>query len=100
MTVSVCDNGGKVLYWHLSRKGDVRDAVEHSICQDLIPNANKDRLEKSSLIFAVLALRRPEACGFEASLNYRRPCLETNKQTSEKEQKQTNKKRRPRNPLF
>lgn len=98
MTVSGCDNGGKVLYWHLSSKGDVRDAVEHSICQDLIPNVNKDQVEKSSLIFAVLALGRPEACGFEASVNYRRPYLKTNKQKSAKTT--TNKKRRPRNRLF
>lgn len=89
-----------MLYWHLSRKGDVRDAVEQPICQDLTPNVNKDRAEKSSLIFAVLALGRPEACGFKASLNYRRPYLKTNKQTSKKEQKQTNKKRRPKNLLF
>lgn len=75
-------------YWHLSRKGDVRDAVEQSICQDLTPNVNKDRVEKSSLIFAVLALGRPEACGFEASLNYRRPYLKTNKQ-KKSENKQT-----------
>lgn len=76
-----------MLCWHLSRKGDGREAVEHSICQDLIPHVNKDRAEKASLIFAALALGRPEACGFEASLNCRRPSLKTNK----KEQKQQTK---------
>lgn len=86
-----------MLCWHLSRKGDGREAVEHSTCQDLIPHVNKDRAEKASLIFAALALGRPDACGFEASLNYRRPSLKTNKQKSAKT---TNEKRRPRNLLF
>lgn len=86
-----------MLCWHLSRKGDSRDAVEHSICQDLIPHVNQDGVEKASLIFTALALGRPEACGFEASLNYRRPSLKTGKQKSAKT---TNKKRRPRNLLF